>query len=341
MDVMMENADMDHFVHGKNTTTISVVSPVFNEENNVQALNDSLTWVMNQITENYEIIYVNDGSVDDSINQLLNIADKDKHVTVAELETNSGQTSAIMAGIELSQGDIIVLIDSDGQNDPKDIPRLIDKINEGYDVVSGWRRNRQDKFFTKIIPSKLANWLISKITGVKLNDYGCSLKAYRSRVLKRIKLYGEMHRFIPVYASWQGAKICEIPVNHFARKNGSSNYGLSRVFKVLLDLTLIKFFDKYKTKPIYFFGKFSMILFLLSLLTASYALYLKFVKGISFILTPLPLLTSLLFISSIILICLGIMTDIINRTYFESQNIHPYHIKALHSKKLGCFSLDR
>ena len=237
----------------------------------------------------------------------------------------------MQAGFDHSKGDIIIPMDGDLQNDPRDIPLLINKINEGYDVVSGWRKDRLDKKFTRVIPSKIANHLISKISGLPLHDYGCTLKAYKKEVLNEIKLYGEMHRFIPIYASWEGAKVTEIPVRHHARIAGKTKYGLSRIPKVILDILVIRFFDKSLDRPIHLFGKFGLFMFFLAFVLALLALYLKIFMNTSFILTPLPLLVVFFTMSGLLCIFIGLLAEIQSRIYFESINRPPYLIKQKHT----------
>src|ERR687886_502925 len=270
---------------------ISVFLPVFDEEPNLRPLHEKLDKALEQLGRTAEIIYVDDGSRDGSLVILRELAKKDARVRVVSLRRNYGQTAAMSAGIDAARGRVLIPMDADLQNDPADIRRLLDKLDEGFDVVSGWRKNRQDKMVTRKIPSMLANRLISWIGGVPLHDYGCSLKAYRRDVLVDVRLYGEMHRFIPIYASWAGARVTELPVAHHPRTMGKSKYGLSRTLKVVLDMITIKFMAAYHTKPIYVFGTFGLIAFLLSFIAGVWATVLKFGEGISFILTPLPVIT--------------------------------------------------
>ena len=233
------------------------------------------------------------------------------------------------AGIDHSSGDIIIFMDSDLQNDAKDIPMLVDKINEGYDVVSGWRKERKDKFFSRKLPSRIANRLIARVSGVRLHDLGCSLKAYRGEVLREVKLYGEMHRFIPIHASWVGARITEIPVTHHPRQFGTSKYGIKRTFKVLLDLITVKFLGSYSTKPIYIFGGFGFLLMVLSFFSFAGVIFMKFYNNLSMNRNPLLFLTVMLVIMSIIFIMLGILAEILIRIYHESQDKPPYKVREL------------
>lgn len=311
---------------------ISLVTPVYNETGNIDRLHTELTEVLSSITTNYEIIAVNDGSKDDSYERLRKIAVNDPHLKVIDFRANEGQTAALSAGLDHAVGEIIVTIDSDLENDPADIPRLLEKLDEGFDVVSGWRKNRwQGKWLTRKLPSVSANWLISLITKVKLHDYGCILKAYRRDVISGVSLYGEMHRFIPAYASWQGARVTEVVVNHRPRTYGKSNYGFSRTFKVLLDLVVIKFLDKYMDKPIHFFGGFGFISFALGLLAGLTSIIMKMAHYRDFVATPLPIFSALLLIVGVQLIAMGIIAEILMRTYYGSQNKKPYDIKQKHN----------
>ena len=273
---------------------ISVFLPVFNEEPNLRPLHEKLNASLAQLGRTAEIIYVDDGSSDGSLNILREIAAHDPRVRVVAFRRNYGQTPAMAAGIHAARGSVLIPMDADLQNDPADIVRLLDKLDEGYDVVSGWRKNRQDTLITRKIPSKMANWVISKIGGVPLHDYGCSLKAYRRESLEDVQLYGEMHRFIPIYASWSGARVTEIPVEHHARTMGKSKYGLSRTIKVVFDLMTIKFMASYQTKPLYMFGFAGLATFVISFLCAVLALLMKFANWphhADFVQTPLPVLT--------------------------------------------------
>ncbi len=306
---------------------ITVIIPVFNEAESVQPLSEKIKKALKNFR--YEVIFINDGSKDRTENSIKTIIQKNYNFTCLNFKRNYGQTAALQAGFDYAKGDIIVAIDGDLQNDPADIPKLINKLEEGYDVVSGWRKNRKDKSFSRIIPSKIANYIISKISGVELHDYGCTLKAYKREVIENIKLYGEMHRFIPIYASWEGAKVTEISVNHNKRYHGKSKYGISRVPKVILDLMVVKFFDKLISRPIHLFGKLGFWLITLGILTSLYAIWLKFFKNVSFILTPLPLLIIFFLLSGMLCILLGIVAEIQSRVYFETTNNKSYFIKNI------------
>src|SRR5256712_12670035 len=255
---------------------ISVFLPVLNEEPNLRPLHEKLDRALAQLGRSAEIIYVDDGSTDRSLSVLREIATRDSRVRVIALRRNYGQTPAMAAGIDAARGEVLIPMDADLQNDPADIARLLDKLDEGYDVVSGWRKNRKDPLITRKIPSQIANWLISKIGGVQLHDYGCSLKAYRRESLADVQLYGEMHRFIPIYASWSGARVTEIPVEHHPRTMGKSKYGLSRTIKVVFDLMTIKSMASYQTKPPYVLGWARLMTFALSFVCAVFAFLMKY-----------------------------------------------------------------
>lgn len=307
---------------------LSVVVPIFEEEESIPLLIDMLVGELDKIGRAYEIVAVNDGSRDGSQAVLAAAAARYPQLRVVEFRTNAGQTAALMAGIDFSRGDIIVTIDADLQNDPGDIHIMLEKLDEGFDVVSGWRKDRQDAAIRRNLVSRIANRIISSISGVKLHDYGCTLKVYRREVLEGMRLYGEMHRFVPIYASWMGAKVVEMPVRHYARKFGRSKYGLNRIFKVVLDLIVIKFFSQYLVKPIYVFGGAAALFMLGSIVSLILMLWMKIVEGISMILTPMPVLSAMLFLLAVMTILLGILAEILVRTYFESQGRHAYHVRG-------------
>ncbi len=307
--------------------TLSILIPIFNEEENIPSLYDRLLAALKKIGRPYEVIFIDDGSSDGSLEILLDISKKNSNIKIISFSRNFGQTAALSAGIDFSRGEILIPMDGDLQNDPEDILPLLEKIEEGYDAVSGWRKDRKDPFFTRRLPSIIANKMISLISGVRLHDYGCTLKAYKRDILKNIRLYGEMHRFIPIYAQWIGARVAEIPVNHFPRKSGSSNYGLSRIFKVILDLMVVQFLLSYSQKPIYVFGGIGLFMILGAFLSGAFAIYLKFFKAVSFILTPLPLLSVLLLMLGSLSILMGFLAEILTRTYYESQRKPTYQIK--------------
>lgn len=305
---------------------ITVLIPIFNEQSNILVLCEQLITVMNKIEQGFEIIFIDDGSTDRSFHDLDSIAKADDRIKIIYLSRNFGQTAALMAGIDHAKGDIIVPIDGDLQNDPRDIPSLISKLEEGYDVCSGWRKDRKDNQYSRLLPSRIANWIISLVTGVHLHDYGCSLKAYRKEIIKNIKLYGEMHRFVPIFANWQGARVAEVMVHHNPRIYGKSKYNLNRTFKVLLDLIFVKFYLKYHSRPVHFFGGFGLINFLFAGCTVLVMVYLKYFGGKSFVETPLPTLFTLLVLVGCQSILMGLLAEIQMRTYYESQGKKPYVI---------------
>ncbi|WP_202901507.1 glycosyltransferase family 2 protein [Thalassospira australica] len=306
---------------------LSVIVPIYNEEESIKPLCDQLLSVLDELGKPFEVIFVNDGSSDRSMELLRNTAKERGELKIVNFRRNYGQTAATMAGIDHASGEVIIPIDADLQNDPSDIPKLLEKLEEGFDVVSGWRKDRQDAAIRRNFVSRLANRLISKISGVHLHDYGCTLKAYKKDVVKGIRLYGEMHRFIPIYATWMGAKVCEIPVQHHSRQFGQSKYGLERIAKVLLDLMVVKFLDRHLVKPIYVFGGIGLASFCASFLSAIWMFYLKFFDNTSMIETPLPLLVAMTFLVGLMCILLGLLAEMIVRTYFESQGRSPYLVK--------------
>jgi len=305
---------------------LSVVIPIFEEEESIPQLVERLIPPLRGLKIPFEIIAVNDGSRDRSQEQLVAAAAMHHELKIIRFRRNAGQTAAMMAGIDHSTGDIIVTLDADLQNDPDDIPMILSKLDEGYDVVSGWRLERKDAAIRRNFVSRVANRLISRISGVHLNDYGCTLKAYRRQVLQGMRLYGEMHRFVPIYASWMGAKVTEVPVKHHARQFGKSKYGLNRVVKVLLDLAVVKFFSKYLVKPIYVFGGVSAAFVGLSIIFFIVMILMKLIWDVSMIQTPLPILSAILFMLSVTTLLMGILAEIVVRTYFESQGRLPYHV---------------
>lgn len=308
---------------------LSVTIPIYNEEGNIESLWQKVKHALDQAEYSWELILINDGSTDRSAELLDKIASSNSDIRVIHLARNFGQTSAMMAGFDHAKGEIVIPMDGDLQNDPSDIPRLISKIHEGYDVVSGWRRQRKDAAISRNLPSRLANSLISKLSGVALHDYGCSLKAYRKKILEGVKLYGEMHRFIPIYASWNGAKVTEIEVAHHPRTAGQSKYGLERILKVILDLLVVKFLYRYANKPMYIFGGFGILAMLAGFGSGLWAVGLKLFADKPFVETPLPLLTVFLAVTGILSILMGLQAEILNRTYHESQSKPIYHISKI------------
>jgi len=303
---------------------ISVIIPVFNEVENINLLYEKLVSSLSQLGRTWEAVFIDDGSTDNSYEALRKVAAADQRIHVVKFVRNFGQTAALAAGIDHARGKILIPMDADLQNDPADIQKLLDKMNEGYDVVSGWRKDRHDAFLNRVLPSWIANKMISSISGVRLHDYGCSLKAYRREVIKNIKLYGEMHRFVPIYASWQGAKVSEIPVTHHARQYGKSKYGIDRTLKVILDLITVKFMSTYFTKPIYVFGFAAMGSLGISVVAFAWMVILKYFYDTTFIETPLPVLVAMFFMLSVQFILMGLMAEILMRTYHESQDKRIY-----------------
>ncbi|MGH2272354.1 glycosyltransferase family 2 protein [Anaerohalosphaeraceae bacterium U12dextr] len=312
-------------------TLISIVIPVFNEADNIGPLHSEITQVLKG-RFSYEIIYIDDGSSDNSLSRLIDIAQKDPNTRVIRFRRNFGQTAALSAGFKYARGNIVVPLDGDGQNDPADIPALVSKLNEGYDIVSGWRKDRQDNPMTRTLPSRIANWLIGKITGVKLHDYGCTLKAYRAESLAPIRLYGEMHRFIPALASWGGENVTEMPVNHRPRTHGKTKYGLNRTFKVILDLITIKFLSSFSTKPIYVFGGLGGVCFAGSLVGFLGVLYYKYIspEHLSMNRNPLLIVSLILITTSVQFVLMGLLAEILVRTYHESQDRPTYIIDKIY-----------
>ena len=309
--------------------SISIVIPVFNEEENLKLLQERLTVSLSKLGLDYEVIYVDDGSTDASFDLLQNAAEDDNSVKVVQLSRNFGQTAAIAAGVDHAQGKMVVLMDADLQNDPADIPAVLSKLQEGYDLVSGWRINRKDPWLTRRLPSRIANALISWVTGVPLHDYGCTLKAYRQEIFSGFRLYGEMHRFLPAYAAQVGARIAEVPVTHHPRRYGKSKYNLKRTIKVVLDLLTVKFLSSYASKPIYLFGSLGLLLIGSSLAILVYLVLDKLLQQRSLIESPLLLMTVMLFILGFLSVFMGLMTELLIRTYHESQNKPTYVVRQV------------
>jgi glycosyltransferase involved in cell wall biosynthesis len=314
---------------------LSIVIPVYNEVENIPLLHKAIHQALKSVKYSWEMILVDDGSVDKSPEALEKLASQDsKFVKVILLRRNFGQTTAISAGIDHASGDIVVMMDADLQNDPADIPGMVAKIDEGYDVVSGWRYERKDKFFLRVLPSRIANSLISWITGVHLHDYGCTLKAYRRDILSGFRLYGEMHRFIPAYAGSVGAKIIEVRVNHHARKYGKAKYGLERTTKVILDLMTVKFLSSYASKPNYLFGGLGLIMMAISFSIVIFLVINRIFGGEHIVRSPLLQMSVMLFILGVQSILLGLIAELLVRTYHESQKKATYTIrKRLNIKK--------
>ncbi len=310
---------------------ISIIVPIYNERENLDPFILALSQALEPTGEDYEVLLVDDGSTDGSAAYLETLPPKDPRIRVIQFRRNFGQTAAMAAGFDYARGKILIPIDADMQNDPRDIPSILLKLREGYDVVSCWRQDRKDPWLTRKLPSRLANLLISYIGGVRLHDYGCTLKGYRREVVEHIRLYGEMHRFIPVYASWVGAKVAEIPVRHHPRFSGSSKYGLSRTLKVILDLITVKMLGSYSTKPMYFFGGVGLAACTGGFFFALWTLFDKYYNSVKAHNNPLLLLAVFLFILGIQFILMGLVAELVIRTYFESQSKAPYIIRKIQS----------
>jgi len=298
---------------------MSIVIPLLDEEESVPHLYEQLVAALDNVGRSWEAILVDDGSTDRTFELLAEIAERDRRIRVLRLRRNFGQTAAMVAGFDHARGKVVIPMDGDLQNDPSDIPLLLQKIDEGFDVVSGWRKKRQDKALLRRVPSRLANWLIGRVTGVKLHDYGCSLKAYRVEVLRGTRLYGEMHRFIPSRGTLMGGKVCEVPLRHHPRRFGRSKYGLKRTIKVVLDLLTVKFLTDYSTKPIYFFGSIGLLLCLGGVLAAAETVWEKIAHGTYVHNNPFILIAVFLFSLGVAFVFIGLLAEIIIRTYHESQ----------------------
>jgi glycosyltransferase involved in cell wall biosynthesis len=309
---------------------LSIVIPVYNEVDSLPLLQQALHTALKDIQRKWEVIYVNDGSRDGSADLLVELAKEDaEHVVVVEFRRNFGQTTAIAAGIDHAKGDVIIFLDADLQNDPADIPMILQKLDEGYDVVSGWRKDREDNALTRNLPSHMANWLISNVTGVHLHDYGCTLKAYRREVITGFKLYGEMHRFVPVYANSVGAKILEVPVRHHSRKFGKSKYGLERTMKVVLDLMAVQFLTRAANKPIYLFGGTGFGLFSLGFLGMIFLLLRKLIIQIDILSSPIFIISVMAAMIGFQSILMGLIAELLVRTYHESQQKPTYTVRKV------------
>lgn len=296
---------------------VSIILPVYNEALNLPTLLQNLASVMDASGKSYEIVAINDGSTDATA-EVLDALEQPR-LRVIHLRCNCGQTAALMAGFNHSRGAIVIAMDADGQNDPCDIPRLLAKLEEGFDVVSGWRADRKDAPIRRNLVSRVANWAISTASGLRLHDYGCTLKAYRREAMQGVHLYGEMHRFIPIYAKWNGGRVAEIAVKHHPRLHGKSNYGLERTLKVILDMIVVLFLHHYGQKPMYIFGSCGVVCFLISFMAGTASLYYKFFGDKSFIQTPLPILVAMASITGCMCILMGLLAELMTRTYHESQ----------------------
>lgn len=310
-----------------NKVELSIVIPLYNEEESIGALYEELSSVLNSLGHTYEVIIVDDGSKDASFARLKEVHERDPRWKVIRFRRNYGQTAGLSAGFAAAVGDVVITLDADLQNDPRDIPKLLAKLDEGYDIVSGWRKDRKEPFFSRRLPSMTANWLISKSTGVALHDYGCTLKVYRSVVTKNIHLYGELHRFIPAVASSIGVSVSEVPVNDRARRFGKSKYGIGRTFRVLLDLITVRFILSYSTRPLQIFGGAGLGMGALGLLIGLYLTYVKLILGENIGDRPLLILAVLLIILGVQMVSIGLVAEIVVRTYHESQQKPIYMVR--------------
>mgnify|MGYP001791059823 CR=1 FL=1 len=308
---------------------LSLVVPIYNEYESLPKLIDAIMQVVKTLNCSSEVICVDDGSVDGSAELLKQLSSDNPDLSVLLLRRNYGQTAAMAAGFDYARGKIIITLDGDLQNDPADIPKLIDKLNEGYDLVSGWRQHRQDAQLTRLLPSKIANWIIGRVTGVSIRDYGCSLKAYRAELVRDMNLYGELHRFLPALAFIEGARITEIPVNHHARQFGQSKYGLGRTFRVVMDLMTVYFMKRFLTKPMYVFGLLGLLSMISGFALGCYLTFLKLGLGQSIGDRPLLILAVVLFLAGVQLFCFGLLAELLMRTYHESQNRPIYRIREV------------
>ena len=313
---------------------LSIVIPIHNEEPAILPLYDRLTVVLETLRRPYEIIFVDDASTDRSFDLLANLVETDHHLKVLRLRRNFGQTPALAAGFDEAQGEIIISLDGDLQHDPDDIPLLLEKIDAGFDIASGWRKNRVDNAITRKIPSRIANWLMKQASGVELHDFGTTFKAYRAEILKDINLYGELHRFIPALASFYGARIVEVPIKNIERPNGASHYGLSRTFRVFFDILTIGFLLRYLTRPMHFFGKYGLLGIVLGSLIL-FGILIQKLAGHDVIAEhgPLMMAGGLLWLGGIMLFCVGLMGEVLMRTYFESQGRRIYAVREIRSRR--------
>lgn len=307
--------------------SVSVVVPIYNEVENIPLLHEAVTKVMLQLGCPYELILVNDGSKDGSTAALEDLARRDAHVRVIEFRKNYGQTAAMQAGMQAASMDAIILLDGDLQNDPTDIPMMLAKLDEGYDLVHGWRKNRQDTFINRKLPSKIANWLISRVTGFPVHDLGCTLKAIKTEIAQELQLFGEMHRFIPILAHWRGARCVEVVTNHHPRRFGTSKYGISRTTRVLLDLMTVKYFIQYVVSPMKLFGSIGLLCFVVGMLSGAATVWMKASSGVDMTGNPLLLLTCMSIMTGIQFLFFGMLGELCSRIYFASQNQSNYTIR--------------
>jgi glycosyltransferase involved in cell wall biosynthesis len=323
------HSEFSPFILGKDAMKISVVVPVYNEQESIRRLYDALCPVLDRLPHEYEIVLVDDGSIDGSYEELRRLAAADERVKVVRFRRNFGQTAAMNAGLHLATGDVIVTMDADLQNDPLDIPLLLEKLEDGYDLVHGWRKERQDALVSRRLPSKMANWLISRVTGFAVNDLGCTLKAMRREIAQDLQLYGEMHRFIPILAYWRGARCAEIVTRHHPRRFGESKYGISRTTRVLLDLVTVKYMTQYMASPMKLFGKIGLWSGGIGFLSGMSTIVMKLGGGIDMTGNPLLLLSVLATFVGMQFLVLGMLGELGVRTYYESQNKQPYTIREM------------
>jgi len=314
---------------GKSDIDLSIIIPIYNERESIGKLYDNLNGALSRMNLKYEVLLIDDGSVDGTFNELLKVHRKNKLFKIIRFRKNFGQTSAISAGFSYAEGEVVVTLDADLQNDPRDIPVLLEKLNEGYDIVSGWRKNRKDKAVTRIFPSIVANKIISKLTGVHLHDYGCTLKAYRKEVVKNINLYGEMHRYIPAIASWMGVKVAEVPVMHHSRKYGKSKYGVSRTIKVILDIITVKFLLSYSQSPIQMFGLLGLFSGMIGFIMTAYLIIMRLFFNQSLADRPLFIISIFMIFIGVQLITIGLLAEVLIRVYHKVQDRTTYVIKDI------------
>ncbi|MBC8389143.1 MAG: glycosyltransferase family 2 protein [Actinobacteria bacterium] len=313
----------------KSGVDLSIVIPIYNEKESIGGLYEKLNKALSRMNLKYEVLLIDDGSVDGTFNELLKVHRKNKLFKIIRFRKNFGQTSAISAGFSYAEGEVVITLDADLQNDPQDIPVLLEKLNEGYDIVSGWRKNRKDKAVTRRFPSIIANKIISKLTGVHLHDYGCTLKVYKKEVVKNINLYGEMHRYIPAIASWMGVKVAEVPVMHHSRRYGKSKYGVSRTIKVILDIITLKFLLSYSQSPIQIFGLVGLFSGLVGFIMTSYLIIMRLFFNQPLADRPLFILSIFMIFIGVQLITIGLLAEVLIRVYHEVQNRSTYVIKDI------------
>lgn len=317
------------FKKTKSAVDLSIVIPIYNERESIGKLYENLNEALSKMNLKYEVLLIDDGSIDGTFNELLKIHRKNRLFKIIRFRKNFGQTSAISAGFNYAEGEVVITLDADLQNDPQDIPVLLSKMNEGYDIVSGWRKNRKDKAVTRRFPSIIANKIISKLTGVHLHDYGCTLKAYKKEVVKNINLYGEMHRYIPAIASWMGVKVAEVPVMHHSRRYGKSKYGVSRTIKVILDIITVKFLLSYSQSPIQIFGLLGLSSGLFGFIVTAYLIIMRLFFNQPLADRPLFILSIFMIFIGVQLITIGLLAEVLIRVYHKVQDRDTYVIKDI------------